>query len=87
MCSRVVGFIARRTLFSVPQRGPLTKSEATKAIQSPNSSDSANNRAYSLCLNIPGVEEMEDVGALLACVSRPPDVLLLDGGKVKVSLM
>ena len=35
---------------------------------------------FVLKLSIPTAEDLEEVGALLAALSNPPDTILLDGG-------
>ena len=44
------------------------------------SSRSPDPSAVMLQLSIPTADELEEVGALLAVLSSPPDVLFLDGG-------
>jgi hypothetical protein len=44
------------------------------------SSKSHDSSTVTLRLSVPTPEEVEEVGALLAVLSSPPDVLFLDGG-------
>jgi len=81
--------------FSYTTRVSLRANNASKILRHSKSlarfvaasnSDSSSNRpnlsySYSLCLQIPTIEEMEEVGALLSVLSNPPDTIFLDGGK------
>lgn len=81
--------------FSYTTRVSLRANNASKILRHSKSlarfvaasnSDSSSNRpnlsySYSLCLQIPTIEEMEEVGALLSVLSNPPDAIFLDGGK------
>lgn len=46
---------------------------------SPSSKKTIGDEYYSISLSIPTMETMEEVGALIAIISQPTDVLFLDG--------
>lgn len=41
---------------------------------------------FTLQLSVPTPEDLEEVGALLAALATPPDVLFLDGGKYVIMI-
>jgi hypothetical protein len=64
------GTIPSRRLYATQD---MSSSSSTTS----NSCDSSS--SFLVRLSIPTSDEMEEVGALLACISQPPDCLLLDG--------
>jgi hypothetical protein len=84
MFSLIRGFSLQAPLRYPNKQGILARSSAFRHILSASPSDpspKADDQSYSLCLSIPTLEEMEEVGALMSVMSNTPDVLFLDGGQ------
>jgi len=72
--------LSSRTMRPMPfSLRPLSSTETSKLKQSYSVETNRGDDIYSISLSIPTMEIMEEVGALIAVLSQPSDVLFLDG--------